>query len=460
MKKFILVLLVAATLTAPLVALPAGASSQPEDDSIEVQYAESYGVTVEEAERRLKRIDKIKKKMSSILETEGDRVAGWGVDHSPNFEGWILLAGDEAPSARSRRIDRRTSDLRVDVGATHTFEELEAAMDDPDLVQSLPGAATGRIGPMRLDMRANALVVTISETASPDLAPLPSDVSARIVGPAPAMNVEELRTEVSSAMNAVSTVKIEVEPGDFPSTGSHIPLFGGQHIRTTTPGGTLGDCTTAFGVRQPATGFTGFVTAGHCGNRSGLDPNPLAASDLHSHVESSFVLSAQDQLDIRHAVTVRDSVWGDHGDFLWYTVDTSITSVTDDFYTKKTRTRDLRGRMIRADMIDEFVCHYGVRSGKSCGQITDIKYDPNWIFCTGGPVANGCSDRWIRIEGPTLEGCRGDSGGPVHKGRVAIGIYSGQDIAGSSDCTAAGTGWIIASPLGDALRAFDLELLT
>ena len=72
----------------------------------------------------------------------------------------------------------------------------------------------------------------------------------------------------------------------------------------------------------------------------------------------------------------------------------------------------------------------------------------------------GCDNIWVRVEGPSLEGCGGDSGGPFFNYRTAYGVLSGTDSAGSSDCTASGTAYVTFTAMDDVLDELNVTLAT
>ena len=96
-------------------------------------YAADYSVSPEVAARRLDRIQPLHELMAAIREAEAERVAGWGIDHSPTFTGWVLLTGTEAPTAVSAATGEANADLEIRTGAAplgtadDTFETQAAA---------------------------------------------------------------------------------------------------------------------------------------------------------------------------------------------------------------------------------------------------------------------------------------------------------------------------------------------
>jgi hypothetical protein len=76
-----------------------------------------------------------------------------------------------------------------------------------------------------------------------------------------------------------------------------------------------------------------------------------------------------------------------------------------------------------ASWIDDYVCHYGISTGRSCGIIDDVHFDPGDIC---GPTgSNPCYSSWVKVVEPVngyLVCNVGDSGGPWFNGGVAYGM--------------------------------------
>ena len=138
------------------------------DDPEATMYAADYSVSTEEAARRLDRIQPLHELMIAIREAESERVAGWGIDHSPTFTGWVLLTGTEAPTAASAATGEANDDPEIRTGAAHTYNELlraKQALREPgpvgrvdDLGDNLAGALD-MISFTAVDMAANAVEI-------------------------------------------------------------------------------------------------------------------------------------------------------------------------------------------------------------------------------------------------------------------------------------------------------------
>lgn len=122
----------ASSITAAAVATSAVTADAQADtgeavDIAVASYASDYGVTNQEAQRRLDRIQPPQELMASIRGLEAARLAGWGIDHTGTFTGWVWLTGDQPPTADAASIADTHTDVQIRTGATHTLTELLAA---------------------------------------------------------------------------------------------------------------------------------------------------------------------------------------------------------------------------------------------------------------------------------------------------------------------------------------------
>ena len=137
------------------------------------QYALEFGVTEEEALRRFGRADELKAILQEIVAAETGRVAGWGLMHEPEFGGWVYLVGDAEPTRTTGDLQAQHSDLFVELGATHTLAELEAAMSNRSNFEAFPVSMRDRVAYTEIDVRSNSLVIAIDR----DKPPTPIDES-------------------------------------------------------------------------------------------------------------------------------------------------------------------------------------------------------------------------------------------------------------------------------------------
>ncbi len=390
-------------------------------------YAIDFGVTTDEAQRRLNRIGELTTIIQETVAAESARVAGWSIVHEPDFGGWVYLVGDAEPTRTTTGLMAQHSDLFVDTGAKHTFAELTAAISDRSNFEAIPDSMRDRIAYREIDVRSNSIVVAIDR----DQPPTRTDESAFITeGSIETMELRQAASTLETILEQDTDLPFSVTL-DSASTPSAI--YGGELIRTDR--GTR--CTSGFAVLKGST--RGMLTAGHCAN-------------ITRHWRSRTSAYTGDNF----AATHKDTIWGKTGDSAWYT---TVQDEADDFYFSTTSTRDVNGHevranMLRANMKGHFVCHFGIKSGYSCGSVVSTTHDPNYDICG----SDGCDHMWVRVEGASLKSCGGDSGGPWFLVRTAYGIHSGSNKG--SDCTAEGTDYATFTAMDDILRDLNLELAT
>ncbi len=385
----------------------------------------------DEASRRLVRIEAIQEILASIRGLEAARVAGWGIDHRGGFGGWVLLTGDELAGAEAAAVADAHSDVEIRTGAQHSYGELLAAQrglseelfaaQNPTVGNGALGStgAVGQAGPgapgdlegtgvgagvaevvtfLETDMAGNAVRVGIDPGLASEVGPLGS--------------VSELGFEQSAAVVA-ELLQDHIEVAFTIADGRDIAPAANFQGGDTVSG--IVNCTSGFTARRSnGDGFDyGIITAGHCGNDLPTETVPFSMNG----VELPFVygwLSATADAQF-HSIPTPAS--GSH-------------YVLDDFLCRDpashpTPSCDVTRTEARANMQDDYVCHSGKGSGISCGQITNIFYQPMWTAtpCRDSTGAKAvCGEVFVRVDGQRLKGCGGDSGGPFYRGGTAYGI--------------------------------------
>ena len=134
-------------------------------------YARDFGVSEDEALRRFDRDDELKAMVQEIVAAETGRVAGWELVHDPEFGAWVYLVGDAEPTAFTKQLAAQHSDLFIDLGATHTFDELVTALENNVDREAIPVSMRDRIAYTEIDNHSNSIVVAIDR----DKPPVPID---------------------------------------------------------------------------------------------------------------------------------------------------------------------------------------------------------------------------------------------------------------------------------------------
>ena len=426
----IVVGLLAATAVVALLPTNVSAESTAEVETpthpIVASYANDYGVELPEAQRRLERIPEMQDILASLRAAESERVAGWGIDHHGPMTAWIWLVGAQPPNGSAAEIAAAHNDVVIRTGARVTFASLSAAQDTFGV-----GAGIGAVGNTgatdatqmdlsemvthtAVDMRANALEIGINistATATPSGA-LDPEHGIGPVGPLGASG------GVDSSERTLDLVALLIAPHiDVP-----FKIIEAEHVRDETAfeGGhrmTNGTavCTSGFSVYHRGSSRYGMLTAGHCNKTSWTTQGTTLTFESRQHnrfLDAAVYLIPAGQ---SHQVTNK------------------IICVNN------SATQDTCGiRSIgpsRLDMADVPVCHSGARSGVSCGTVDNVSYAPNptnGCDGQGGP----CAAVYVRATGPGMQGCKGDSGGPVYSWSAAYGIHKGSDSG--NDCNLRG----------------------
>ncbi len=378
-------------------------TEQPVDVAVTF-YAADYNVSLEEAKRRLDRIQPIHQILAAIRQAESDRVAGWGIDHAGTFKGWVWLTGDQPPNTDTAGIANAHNDVEIRIGAVHTHNELRAAQDQ--LFDHIgPTGHTGASIPAEIErivtytginMGANAIRIGIDPTLAV------TKIPGGLTDPSPIAITDEAfqtkATEVTEQLQGKVSVAFVIEDGR--GLGPAEETFGG--------GQSFHGCTSGFAARRNGRGAYGIITAGHCGN-----DGPVETSTMRMHgITLPFV-------------TGYASV---NADAQFHSIPTGSSHILlDDFRCNPRYGEqwcDVTGDIARNNMDNDYVCHYGIRTSSTCGTVIDTSYAPryDWACVSSGGDGTLCNEVFVRVKGGALKGCRGDSGGPFYRFGVAYGI--------------------------------------
>lgn len=396
---------VAVAASTNLAAASANSETAPSVDPAVASYALEYSVTAQEAERRLDRIQPIQEILASIRDLEGSRLAGWGIDHSGTLKGWVWLTGNQPPTAGAASIANAHADVEIRTGATHSYAALLAAQDGLGAV-----GPTGRVNDNSgsdvwsivtftdIDLRDNGIEIGIDPALGMSV---PGGLTDTVE---PSVTDEALQakaTEVAGILQDHIPVRFAVVDGR--GIADNATFMGGEEERTDT-----GACTSGFAARRRGRGSYGMITAGHCDGTM-----------IMHDISLTFVSGGK----------------GRRADARFDSIPTGSSHVLRGRFicSERGSTCDVTGDIARDRMLEDHVCHFGQSSGLSCGTVTSINIRPTWGYCRGrNPREWRCDPVFVRVEGPSLNGCRGDSGGPWYRGGTAYGIH--KSSTGDEDC--------------------------
>jgi streptogrisin C len=337
------------------------------------QYAAHYGVTVDEAVRRLRAQQESVKATDAIAKEFASRLAGISIEHSPEYRIVVLLTGAE-PVA-----DRSAADVPIvfRTGAKATRAQAILAMRQHliDLRKELPGARGAGY-----DQRTGDVVLLVT-----------------------AADAQQFGAEaIKERAQQISGVPVRIVINDL--IEQNMSVDGGGRVEgISSVTGRRNVCTTGFVVTDGAR--TGIATAAHCPDElTYYDPDGTTTT-LPFVVQSG--LAYQDVQINAAPEAEQPQFYADRGA-------DSLRRVTTWRNRDSTRPGD-------------FVCHFGESSGYSCAEVELTDYAPPGDLC-GGP----CEPTWVTVRGPSC--VPGDSGGPVFSGGVAFGIAKGINRTPSGQC--------------------------
>jgi hypothetical protein len=362
-----------------LLAISAVGVAQPVQTNAEAladdafQYAAQFGVTADEAARRLKAQQESVAATVAIAREFAERLAGISIEHTPQFRMVVLLTGSEPVADRSAAGVPII--FRVGARATHAQALSALRKHLIDLRADLPNARGAGY-----DQRTGEVVLLVTRA-----------------------DVDQYGMEaIKRRAEEVGGVPIRVLVNEL--NESNMTVDGGgrvEGLNSVTNRRNL--CTTAFVVTNGEA--TAITTAAHC-------PDNLTYIDRDgSSVDLPLIGS-----------------WG--AGYQDVQINGSPNSPDPLFYSNRgagTLRRLATWRNVASTRAGDFVCHYGESSGYSCATVEFTDYAPPGDLC-GGP----CSPTWVTVRGP---GCvPGDSGGPVFSGEVAFGIAKGVNRATTGQC--------------------------
>jgi streptogrisin C len=362
-----------------LLLIGTAAAAQPVQTQAEAladdaeQYTAQFGVTADEALRRLKAQQESVAVTDAIAREFADRLAGISIEHSPEYRIVVLLTGTQSVADRSAagvQIVFRT-------GAKATHAQAVAALRKHliDLTTDLPNVRGAGY-----DQRTGEVVLLVTHAD------------------AQRFGVDTIRARAEK----VGGVPVRVVLNDL--NESNMTVEGGgrvEGINTLTNRRNL--CTTAFVVTNGET--TAITTAAHC-------PDQLTYIDRDGNKTELPLIGS----------------WG--AAYQDVQINGSPDSSEPLFYSNRgagTERKVVSWRNVASTRAGDFVCHYGESSGYSCSTVELTDYAPPGDLCAGF-----CSPTWVTVKGPNC--IPGDSGGPVFSGEVAFGIAKGVNRAGSGQC--------------------------
>jgi hypothetical protein len=339
------------------------------------EYARAYGVTIDEAYRRLAAQQASIRQTDRLQSEFASRLAGLYFEHRP-FGIILLLTGDAPVADRTIRAGGIQISVTFRTGAAATREQIVAAIKAH---QAEIRAALPRPPAMGADPRTGELVVMTYGA-------LPADADA-----------------LTAHFAALTGVPVRIVSLAQPAR--NLSLDGGARVEGVIDGRRFA-CTTGFVVTDGTR--RGIVTAAHC-------PDTL-----------SYVGPNREKTPLEFV-----GQWGWGFQDVQLHVDAGGDSDLRPLFFADTAKRIVRpvtgARSRTSTRAGDYVCHRGESTGYSCSEVEMTDFAPAGDLCGGA-----CLPTWVTVAGPTCKG--GDSGSPVFAGTVALGIVKGGSYRGDGGC--------------------------
>ena len=361
----------------PPPAMPTRTAAQALAEDAQV-YAARYRVPLDAAFVRLRAQQASVVNTDRIAAAYRDRLAGITIEHVPAYRIVVLLT-DDVP-VPDETID--AGGLAVPIvfrsGAPATREAILAAIaaHQSDLRAALidpPG--------MGADPATGRLLVAVGA----------SDAAL------------EDRASLEARLAAIAGVPVRVTT---PGRDADMAIVGGGRLESPDPAThRVLRCTSAYVVTDGTR--TGLATAAHCPDA------PLFVDDDHRRTPLPMI-----------------GAWGAGYQDVQIHATPGPLAPLFRAGPDPAGLRAVTSWRLRASLrAGEFVCHQGLTSGYSCAEVRMADYAPPGDLCAGP-----CPPAWIVVDGPDCR--RGDSGGPVFAGGIAIAILKGGSYRADGSCAA------------------------
>lgn len=335
--------------------------------------ARSTGLPLGKALQIVKLQDERGDLVSELRQEFRGRVAGISVEYEPEYTLVVRLKGAAEPNPRSLKLPSGSVPIRFITGAQSSKEEMVASYSSKvDQIKAI----VPTVQDIGIDERTGEIALSVYA-----------------VGPA-ATAVKGKRDELVRLLGhpvRVDTVEAQASDSD---------VRGGAKVNENS-----GHCTSGFVVKNSA-GTTGVTTAGHCeGVNTYYNPNGTS-------IPLTWTLEIRDaDQDVE--------------------VHTSGFIERPEFYADVATPRVLTGRRLRSSTaVGDQVCHRGVTTGYSCGNVSKTDTQLTYTNACNGVT---CAATWVTVGGNSGTACYGgDSGGSVFISQTAVGTMKGGPNTGTA----------------------------
>jgi hypothetical protein len=382
-------------------------------------YARDYGVSEDEAIRRLALMHDAAEEIGSIQAGLGDQLGGIFFDNGADFALTVNAVGEGARVPQSFTSKGRQFERRPLSAKARALGLSEARVDKVRAIAGRP--QTGKVRKISRATTGLAKVQAMRQQKARDLTQIPG-FNGSSYDERTGEVVVELRSNadregaLQAARRALPGVPVRIEISDEVLTHEH--SRGGAKI---TENGTTSFCTTGFVVRDRTTNAVGVVSAGHCQYTSVR----YTAPDGSNYDMDRKQWRMDGTMDLAF-------FWDDHESVPEFYPTSSATPRTMVGWRSQSETESAL-----TNISGSYLCHYGVRTlTQSCGEVHNKYYQPtimkNGVDVGCGPSASpyvACGPNFVSIRRQDKEGqvslhCMpGDSGGPWFAYGNAYGIH-------------------------------------
>jgi hypothetical protein len=376
---------IAAIFALGLSAMPAYAAEPVVQDEFAAigqdaaEYAKIYKVTQAEAMRRIIAQQASVPFTDALARGYADRLAGLYFEHEGALRLVILLTGDAPVPDRTIDAAGLTIPVTFRTGARATRRQIIAAIEahQADIRATLDGPPG-----LGVDVRTGAMLIVVK----------PSDSKGE--GGAGAL---------ADKFAALTGVPVEIRT--FNAVDANLSAEGGGRLIGPNPEtGRRSLCTAGFVVTDGT--HTALSTAAHC-------PDSLS------------LIASGDDKDVD--LTMIGAFGARYQDVQIHSAPAPMAPLFMVDKGRKVARAATSWRNRDSTRVGDFVCHRGERTGYSCATVEFVDFAPPGDLCAGP-----CTPTWVAVHGPDCG--KGDSGGPVFSGTIAMGLMKGASYSGDDKC--------------------------
>ncbi|WP_282297464.1 hypothetical protein [Stenotrophomonas sp. PS02289] len=380
-----------------------GPEARPSEAEMTVAaFSESFGVSQDEARKRIEAGEAIDQYVESLRERYKSRLTFISIEQSPDQHIVVGLKGPQM--VPTQRMSEEGATVRVEFEEGYPYDQAEfrtIVQNSLKEAKKLIPGITGMEG-------------------RPELGTIRIHVQDRS---------DNGHSKAAAKLGQMFGVKFEIVYGQGRSTNAAYTR-GGAILQSN--GRT---CTSGLAVKHKVTNEKGIITAAHCEDN-------LLYSNYGQPGGTSQVLIP---LIFRAA-----SFDGSH-DVQWHALPSGHSPLQEVFGTLTSESGGRILTLIYNELpINKPMCFRGARTGYSCGKVTSVEWIP-----AGTCGAVECDATWARVEGSALACASGDSGAAVFYINSGYGIV--KSVLNPTDSTLAGDcGSLTVMPFG---RVAELDLV-